>query len=55
MASVPTFRDQAEHFRQLAQASADPDVNQAALDVAAALELLAQAVENAARRGGAIG
>jgi hypothetical protein len=52
MASVPTFRDQAEHFRQLALVSADPEVRQAALDVAEKLEQLALAVENAAKRGG---
>jgi hypothetical protein len=54
MASEPTFRDQAEQFRQLARVSADPEVHRAALDVADKLDALADAVEQAARRGATI-
>jgi hypothetical protein len=52
MARVQTFRDEAEHFRQLARDSADPEICQAALEVAEKLDRLAQAVENATKRGG---
>ena len=52
MAQDPTFRDQAEQFRALARQSAVPAIRQAALEVAEKLERLAQAVENAAQRGG---
>jgi hypothetical protein len=51
MTGVPTFRDQAETFRQLARESADPAIRHAALEVAAKLELLAQAIETTVKRG----